>query len=333
MRRGLVGLGTAVGVAAFAGMLGAWSTGLPATTEGGQAVEDWMPTATKAGFALRFRGEQSRYRVNTVSVMPGAALALGVAGPIAAERVRIRQVGGTLTQEQRAQWKWHAPEVPGLYPLVVSDGDNDSIRLNVFVLVPFDRVRGEHLNGYRIGSYPERPLRGLAIYQRPLGFIEVTPENAGTLVSPHFRLEQFLGKQEGDFPKYLVLRPRLLLKLEYLLERAQASGIEASSFYVMSGYRTPYYNRQIRNVRYSRHLWGGAADIFVDERPRDGEMDDLNGDGRSDVEDAVVLYDIIERASAEPSYQPFVGGLARYGRTSRHGPFVHVDVRGTKARW
>jgi uncharacterized protein YcbK (DUF882 family) len=101
----------------------------------------------------------------------------------------------------------------------------------------------------------------------------------------------------------------------------------------MSGYRTPYYNKLIGNVKYSRHLWGGAADIFIDEHPEDGMMDDLNGDGRIDCHDAAVLYDIIDQMYGKPWYERFLGGLGRYEKTNSHGPFVHVDVRGFRARW
>lgn len=35
----------------------------------------------------------------------------------------------------------------------------------------------------------------------------------------------------------------------------------------MSGYRTPYHNVPVLgNSAYSRHRWGGAANVFVDER-------------------------------------------------------------------
>jgi hypothetical protein len=152
-------------------------------------------------------------------------------------------------------------------------------------------------------------------------------------VAPHFRLKQFICKQEGDYPKYLVIKERLLLKLELILERANEAGYYASTLEVMSGYRTPYYNKVIGNVKYSRHLWGGAADIFIDENPHDGMMDDLNNDGKNDYQDAAVLYDIVDEMFGKPWYEPFVGGLARYARTRSHGPFVHVDVRGFRARW
>jgi uncharacterized protein YcbK (DUF882 family) len=101
----------------------------------------------------------------------------------------------------------------------------------------------------------------------------------------------------------------------------------------MSGYRTPYYNELIGNVKRSRHLLGGAADIFIDESPKDGMMDDLNKDGKIDWRDAHILYEIIDDMYGKKFYEPFVGGLARYEKTACHGPFVHVDVRGNRARW
>jgi hypothetical protein len=124
-----------------------------------------------------------------------------------------------------------------------------------------------------------------------------------------------------------------LLKLELILQAVNERGYTCDTFHIMSGYRTPYYNKAIGNVKYSRHLWGGAADIFIDENPRDGMMDDLNRDSKIDYRDAAVLYDIIDGLYGKPFYASFVGGLARYRKTPTHGPFVHVDVRGFRARW
>jgi len=197
------------------------------------------------------------------------------------------------------------------------------VTLQAFVVVPYDRLQGELLNGYRIGRYPRTP---------PAGFVEVTRENEDVLVSPHFRLKQFLCKQPAGSRKYVVLNERLLLALEYVLERVNAAGYRATSFHVMSGYRTPAYNRSLGNVRYSQHQWGAAADIFIDEN-RDGVMDDLNGDGRSDIRDAEVLYRLIDAATARPEAQGLIGGLGKYRSTAAHGPFVHIDVRDRKARW
>jgi len=153
-------------------------------------------------------------------------------------------------------------------------------------------------------------------------------------VSPHFTLKQFLCKEDTskEFPKYIVLHERLPLKLEAILERVNHLGFRVETLHVMSGYRTPYYNRAIGDVLYSQHQWGGAADIFIDHMNA-GRMDDLTGDHRIDINDAKYLYDEVERLTSEPPARRFEGGLGFYPATSAHPPFVHVDVRGTKARW
>jgi len=108
-------------------------------------------------------------------------------------------------------------------------------------------------------------------------------------VSPHFKLGQFLCKQPGGFPKYLVLDEILVLKLELILEELNRRGHAADTLHIMSGYRTPYYNKAIGNVDYRRHLWGKAADIFIDAAPADDMMDDLNRDGAVDKKIEVFL--------------------------------------------
>ncbi len=228
-----------------------------------------------------------------------------------------------------------APDEPGLTSREIENPDSGEVALiHVFTLVPAGRVdaRG-YLNGYRIGSYPQRPLRGLDIYRPPDGFVEVTAENAHTRISPNFRLEQFVSKQEQGYPKYVVLRANLLLKLENILATLNRSGRTVGSLTVMSGYRTPWYNQAIGNVPYSRHVWGGAADVYIDESPPDGRMDDLNGDGRIDRDDARWLADFVNRMSRRGDFGPRIGGLGIYGSNAAPGPFIHVDVRGSAARW
>ncbi len=286
----------------------------------------------KLSFSVRFRDETVPYRVFFTTAMPGEPLRVSVLGrgtdyDVAAPAGRLRRL-------EPLAWEWRAPDTARLVPLTLTRASTgETMTLNVFVLVPLGRVRNGALNGYRIGAYPTVALRGLDIYRPPRGLMEVTPENQDTWVSPHFQLRQFLCKQAGGWPKYVVLRERLLRKLEYLLAEVNWAGHRADTFFVMSGYRTPYYNAAIKNVKYSRHQWGGAADIFIDESPRDGVMDDLNGDGRIDVEDAGVLYDLVDRQQGKKEFEPFIGGLGRYRTTASHGPFIHVDARGFRARW
>ena len=62
-------------------------------------------------------------------------------------------------------------------------------------------------------------------------------------------------------------------------------------------------------------------------------MDDLNQDGRIDRKDSQWLANFIERMSQRGDFGRRIGGLGVYSANSAHGPFVHVDVRGSRARW
>ena len=150
------------------------------------------------------------------------------------------------------------------------------------------------------------------------------------LVSPNFRLGQFLCKQPGT-PRYVLVSPRLLVKLEALLAAVNREGHPTRTLTVLSGFRTPAYNRAIGNTTdFSRHLWGDAADVYVDN-DGDGDMDDLNGDGRVNVQDARWLFRLMEERLAGGGLEP--GGMATYRRNAAHGLFLHVDARGGRARW
>ena len=163
----------------------------------------------------------------------------------------------------RIGWSWNAPAFPGPFHIVIEGSNERKMTLNVFVTVPRSQIKSGRLHGYRIGSYPKKPLKGNPIYKPPPGFIEITDALENTPVSPHFRLGQFRCKQEGGPPTYVVLRTRLVLKLERLRREVNELGYAAETFHVMSGYRTPWYNAAIGNVKYSRHAWGGAAAIMA----------------------------------------------------------------------
>jgi hypothetical protein len=291
------------------------------------------PRETEARFAVRYRSLVSTDRVSALTVLPGETVTLEVADSHPRSGYVARPTGGELVPLGTERWSWTAPPAPGLYPIqVVAPNGGDSVTLQAFVIVPYERIKGELLNGYRIGRYPVKPLRGLSGYGPPAGFVEVTRENEGVLISPHFQLGQFLCKQPARSRRYVVLNERLLVALEYVLQRVNEAGYRASTFHVMSGYRTPAYNRLLGDARYSQHQWGAAADIFIDENG-DGMMDDLNGDGKSDIRDAEVLYRLIDGAAARPEARGLIGGLAKYRATAAHGAFIHLDVRDRRARW
>jgi len=222
---------------------------------------------------------------------------------------------------------------PGVHPVDLVAADRP---LNVITLVPFEEKVKGRLGSYRMGFWPdERGTSRTAAYDNPPGFIRVTCDNQDIRLSEHFRIRDFLTKdQAAVWPKYLVLREELIDKLELVISELEATGTPVRNVSVMSGFRTPQYNQQGvgagGRAQNSRHQYGDAADVFVDN-DRDGRLDDLNGDGRVDMRDVRVMLDAVERV--ERRHPELIGGAGMYRATSAHGPFVHVDVRGSRARW
>jgi uncharacterized protein YcbK (DUF882 family) len=227
-----------------------------------------------------------------------------------------------------------AVEKPGVYLLP------DSILalpFNFVALRPFaDKQRGR-VGPYRLGFWPSERGRRITMdaYENPDGFIEVTPENRNMQISEHFKLSDFLTHDQRDvWPKYLVLNEDLVDKLELVIDQLQRDGVEVRRMVIMSGFRTPWYNRHGGQVggraELSRHMYGDAADVFIDNTGR-GRMSDLNHDGRVDSRDARVILKAVEEVERE--HPELAGGVGVYRATRTHGPFAHIDVRGWRARW
>ncbi|HVF15993.1 MAG TPA: hypothetical protein VNA21_03755 [Steroidobacteraceae bacterium] len=209
-------------------------------------------------------------------------------------------------------------------------------RFSVITMRSFrDKIAGS-VGNYRIGFFPEERGRATSeAYENPEGFIEVTRENQDTRISQHFRLRDFLTHDQAEvWPKYLVLREPLIDKLELVIQELEDDGIPVRNVKVLSGFRTPQYNLGLGDgsgrARDSRHQFGDAADIYIDSNNND-RMDDLNGDGRVNVRDTRVILAAVERV--EKKYPDLVGGTGLYHATGAHGPFAHIDVRGSRARW
>jgi uncharacterized protein YcbK (DUF882 family) len=204
-------------------------------------------------------------------------------------------------------------------------------------LRPASNVRRGRLGLYYIGNWPGASTAqgGRVTYRPPDGFIEVTRANADTRLSDHFRIRDFLTHDQADvWPKYVVVNLKLVDKLELVLADLKAHGINPEGVRVMSGFRTPRYNRGGGDPRgrasLSRHMYGDAADIYIDNTGS-GQMSDLNRDGRVDTGDARLILASVNRV--ERAHPSLVGGCGVYTGNGAHGPFVHIDTRGYPARW
>jgi hypothetical protein len=230
-----------------------------------------------------------------------------------------------------------APPEQGQWKLQLS-ADTFTQRVDEITLVtrvPFSEKQSDgYLNGYHIGRYVAENVREGA-YAPPPGFIEVTPFNQEMPVSTHFRLRNFLTKNQFSvWPKYLAMDLRLIDKLELVMQELNAMGVRAENMAVMSGFRTPAYNIQGvgegGRALLSRHTYGDASDVWVDN-DGDGWIDDLNGDGVRDTRDILVMLRAVERV--ERRYPELIGGAGVYNGNGAHGPFIHIDARGYRSRW
>ena len=252
--------------------------------------------------------------------------------------------GGALrVEENQADGGSVAPKA-GVWKLAVALG-NAIKPVTDFSLITV-HPRSEKQNGkvglYYIGNWPgesgpvSAPKKAPSDrYRPPSGFIEVTQDNADTKVSEHFKLRDFLTHDQPNvWPKYLVLEMRNVDKLELVLADLQSHGANVSGVKVMSGFRTPQYNKGGGNTGgragLSRHMYGDAADIYIDSNG-DGVMDDLDHDGRISIQDARVVLAAVDRVEA--AHPELVGGCGVYPAEAGHGPFVHIDSRGYRARW
>lgn len=289
-----------------------------------------------------------KHRKSTVCTLAAAALAAAAVAvaPVRAAaqadtlggrsgklRARFVSLERTLTFPFLRRLLGDSSARPGVYTVADAPGGRP---FSFIGLVPFGEKRNGRIGPYRIGFWPAEKGRAVrsAKYGNPQGFIEVTPDNKDTRVSEHFKLADFLTHdQVRVWPKYLVLDEALVDKLELVLEDLRARGYDAKRLHVMSGFRTPQYNANggdpAGRADLSRHQYGDAADVWVENGA--GRMADLNRDGRVDTRDAAILAEAADRV--ERAHPELAGGVGIYRANRAHGPFVHIDVRGARARW
>ncbi|MFO7676069.1 MAG: hypothetical protein R6X12_07130 [bacterium] len=281
--------------------------------------------ASAGSLELRINDRVTTWDTIAVFVMPGETLALEL--PPDASSSGWATGGGTLAESGPGRADWVAPDVPGLYPLAAVCGPTVKL-VNAFVKVPFAELKSGRLNGYRIGRYPKS--NPFPLFTVPDGFVEVKPEILDVALSPRYTLRQFVPGRPGGWPAYIALREELILKLELLTDFVIEKGHKCTRLAVMSGYRTPAWQYNEGSGRNSAHIYGGAADVYIDENG-DRRLDDLNGDGVSDSKDSRLLAGYADEL--EQRYPELVGGVGWYRRSRSRTAFVHVDVRGERMRW
>ena len=121
-------------------------------------------------------------------------------------------------------------------------------------------------------------------------------------LTDNFSLSEFKCKDGSDVPEELMENIQLLAENLQVLREELARPIR-----VISGYRTPSYNKRIKGAQRSQHMLAKAADIKVP--------------GMTPAEVKVVIVNLIKEKKMAS------GGVGLYTT------FTHYDVRGRNARW
>ncbi len=117
--------------------------------------------------------------------------------------------------------------------------------------------------------------------------------------SEHFKMSEFKCKDGTDVPpEYWNNLQSLMNMLEKV--RSAYGNVPVT---IMSGYRTPSYNKKVEGAQESQHLYAAAADI---------QTKDIS---------AEKMYEIADKTVGDS------GGVGKYSY------FTHVDVRGHYSRW
>ena len=118
----------------------------------------------------------------------------------------------------------------------------------------------------------------------------------------NFSLKEFRCKDGTDVPDDLIDNVKKLAKnLQVLRDHIQ------KPITIISGYRTPEYNKKCGGVKRSQHLLAKAADIVVS--------------GMTSLEVRDTIIQLIKDGEMDP------GGVGIYPT------FTHYDVRGRNSRW
>ena len=295
-------------------------------------VIDQVVQSFGESFEEEVRGQSGAINVAIVSAGDSAAIPGSDSLPGGAQVV-LQPAEGTQGTPQTG-----TPRDAGIWnvALRMRDAIRPATDVNVITLVPLSAKRNGRIGGFMIGNWPyERGGAPKEIYRPPKGLIEVTPENKEFYLSEHIQLKDFITKgQEDVWPKYVAVNPRVLDKVELVIQELERMGHPVQNIFAISGFRTPYYNAHGGNTSgrgaLSRHMYGDAMDIAIDN-DRNGIMDDLNGDGRINLRDARIIGDAVDRVEAR--YPNLVGGMHYYPPTGGHQGMVHIDTRGYRARW
>ncbi|MBN4072855.1 DUF882 domain-containing protein [Crocinitomix catalasitica] len=192
----------------------------------------------------------------------------------------------------------------------------DSV-LNSFEQIPYPELS----EAYKDSTDPQRKFTK-ELNQRELYVI--TGDEIYKKVIGNYRLKDFLAKDSyykqnaknfgAKHAQFWLIDKKVLYMMLELIHRLDEEGYNMYGFHIRNSHRHPAHNKKARGAKYSQHMFGRAIDIGVD---------DVNKDGKSNLDDKAILYDLLEDIVSNE------GGLGLYpGKMC-----LHFDCRGHRARW
>lgn len=292
-------------------------------------------SAEHADFSIVYNDFKIPFKTFSIFVLPQEKIEIKIAEEDRNQKYIIEL--GAKTFQHNSSFKWQVHSESGYYPVKIKkknkEGSSSEIKINVFVLHPAEEQNGQYLEDFKIGYYPEIPADKKSYYSKPAGFLKIDESLLDLKLTPHFKMEQFLTNQSSKMPQFIAIQESLLLKLEYFLEEVNKAGYNAETFGIVSLYRSPYFNKKLgNNTDLSRHLFGDAADIYIDNSGNQW-MDDLNGDKHSNKNDADILYNLAVKFDQKEEFSYLQGGVSSYKGNGVRGPFIHIDTRGFHVSW
>jgi len=122
-----------------------------------------------------------------------------------------------------------------------------------------------------------------------------------------------LFKSEKEY--YWLIDEKLLFAVLELQNSLKEKGYDPDAFWIRYGHRHPKKNEEAKGAGSSKHIKGQAIDMVIE---------DINKDGKYTEKDKEIVLEIVDKKVIRDK-----GGIGRYPGTKT----VHIDTRGTKARW
>lgn len=225
---------------------------------------------------------------------------------------------------------------------------------SAITLIPgllFDRSGTGQIEGYPIGVYPSETASNTPsivrdhaeAYAPPRLFYRIDESTGLSILAPHVSLvllnpPAIPGEDSGD-ARYIAFNKRMERFWSAFNQIAMEEGLDAHGLRVLRGYVSP--NERARLLRqgveiseFSRHLYGDAVAIVLDNNREtyrtEPRMGDLNKDGRGDLADVEILAAVAEKTMKETGMWGGIGICGTYEGPgpSTGTPYLHIDLRG-----